>query len=165
MQNYQFKLYDGMIVNNNKFVLLNSIHMQGNLTFTMIKPDAVKAGNSGLILDHIIRNGFQIKAMRLVHLSKQQAESFYAVHRGRPFFDGLVEFMTSGPVIAAILEKENAVESYRQLIGATNPENAAEGTIRKLYATSIQNNAVHGSDADDTAEAEGNFFFNFFDRV
>ena len=139
--------------------------MQGNITFTMIKPDAVQAGNSGLILDQIIKNGFQIRALRLVHLSRTQAESFYAVHQGRPFFESLVEFMSSGPVIAAILEKENAVDSYRQLIGATNPEQAAEGTIRKLYASSIQNNAVHGSDADDTAEKECNFFFNFFDRV
>ena len=139
--------------------------MSGNITFTMIKPDAVQAGNSGLILDQIIKNGFQIRALRLVRLSRTQAESFYAVHRGRPFFESLVEFMSSGPVIAAILEKENAVDSYRQLIGATNPEQAAEGTIRKLYASSIQNNAVHGSDADDTAEKECNFFFNYFDRV
>ena len=131
----------------------------------MIKPDAVQAGNSGLILDQIIKNGFQIKALHLVHMSRQQAESFYAVHSDKPFFEGLVKFMSSGPIIAAILEKENAVESYRQLIGATNPENAAEGTIRKLYATSIQNNAVHGSDADDTVEKECSFFFNFFERV
>jgi len=139
--------------------------MQENLTFTMIKPDAVAAGKSGLILDQIIKNGFQIKALRLVHMSRPQAESFYAVHRGRPFFDSLVEFMTSGPVIAAILEKENAVASYRQLIGSTNPADAADGTIRKLFATSIQNNAVHGSDADDTAVKECSFFFNNFERV
>jgi len=131
----------------------------------MIKPDAVAAGKSGLILDQIIKNGFQIKALRLVHMSRPQAESFYAVHRGRPFFDSLVEFMTSGPVIAAILEKENAVASYRQLIGSTNPADAADGTIRKLFATSIQNNAVHGSDADDTAVKECSFFFNNFERV
>ena len=135
------------------------------MTFTMIKPDAVAAGKSGLILDQIIKNGFQIKALRLVHMSRPQAESFYAVHRGRPFFDSLVEFMTSGPVIAAILEKENAVASYRQLIGSTNPADAADGTIRKLFATSIQNNAVHGSDADDTAVKECSFFFNNFERV
>jgi nucleoside-diphosphate kinase len=139
--------------------------MQGNITFTMIKPDAVQAGNSGLILDHIIKNGFRVKALRIVHMSRQQAESFYDVHKDRPFFGSLVEFMSSGPVIAAILEKENAVESYRELIGATNPEAAAEGTIRKLYASSIQKNAVHGSDADDTAEKECSFFFNYFDRV
>jgi nucleoside-diphosphate kinase len=139
--------------------------MQGNITFTMIKPDAVKAGYSGLILDQIIRNGFQIKALRLIHMNRQQAESFYAVHKERPFFSGLVDFMSSGPVYAAILQKENAVESYRQLIGATNPENAEAGTIRKLYASSIQNNAVHGSDADDTAEKESNFFFSYMDRV
>lgn len=139
--------------------------MQGNLTFTMIKPDAVKAGKSGLILDQIIRNGFQIKALRLVQMSRKQAESFYAVHQSRPFFDSLVEFMSSGPVIAAILEKENAVADYRQLIGATNPAEAADGTIRKLHATSVQFNAVHGSDADDTAEKECSFFFNSFERI
>ncbi len=131
----------------------------------MIKPDAVKAGKSGLILDHIIKNGFEIRAMRLVHMNRRQAEAFYSIHKERPFFDGLVTFMSSGPAIAAILEKENAVDSYRELIGATNPANAAEGTIRKLYATSIQENAVHGSDADETAEQEGSFFFNYFERV
>ncbi len=139
--------------------------MQGNTTFTMIKPDAVSAGKSGLILDQIIRNGFEIKAMRLVQMSRLQAEAFYAVHRERPFYNDLVEFMTSGPVIAAILEKENAVSSYRELIGATNPANAAEGTIRKMFATSVQFNAVHGSDADDTALQECSFFFNQFERV
>jgi nucleoside-diphosphate kinase len=139
--------------------------MQGNLTFTMIKPDAFKAGKSGLILDQIIRNGFQIKALRLVQMSRKQAESFYAVHQSRPFFKDLVEFMSSGPVIAAILEKENAVADYRQLIGATNPADAADGTIRKLHATSVQFNAVHGSDADDTAEKECSFFFDAFERI
>ncbi|NVO18270.1 MAG: nucleoside-diphosphate kinase [Bacteroidetes bacterium] len=139
--------------------------MHGNITFTMIKPDAVKAGNSGLILDQILKNGFQIKAMRLVHLTKHQAEEFYAIHSERPFYKDLVEFMSSGPVVAAILEKTNAVEAYRVLIGATNPEQASEGTIRKRFATSIQQNAVHGSDADETAIQESNFFFSFFDRV
>ena len=112
----------------------------------MIKPDAVRAGDSGLILDQIIRSGFEIKALKLVQLSQKEAEAFYAVHCERPFYGSLVEFMTSGPVVAAILEKENAVEAYRTLIGSTNPENAAEGTIRKRFASSIQNNAVHGSD-------------------
>ena len=98
-------------------------------------------------------------------MHKEDAEAFYAVHKDRPFFNGLVEFMTSGPVIAAILEKENAVDEYRKLIGATNPADAAEGTIRKLYASSIQNNAVHGSDSDENAQIEANFFFSRFDRI
>jgi nucleoside-diphosphate kinase len=138
--------------------------MTGNTTFTMIKPDAFAAGSTGLILNKIIENGFKIKALRLTSLSKEKAEEFYAVHSERPFFNSLVEFMSSGPIVAAILEKENAVESFRKLIGATNPADAAEGTIRKLYATSIQFNAVHGSDSDENALVEGNFFFNQFDR-
>jgi nucleoside-diphosphate kinase len=138
--------------------------MTGNTTFTMIKPDAFAAGSTGLILNKIIENGFKIKALRLTSLSKEKAEAFYAVHSERPFFNSLVEFMSSGPIVAAILEKENAVESFRKLIGATNPADAAEGTIRKLYATSIQFNAVHGSDSDENALVEGNFFFNQFDR-
>ncbi|MBK7211895.1 MAG: nucleoside-diphosphate kinase [Bacteroidales bacterium] len=139
--------------------------MPGKRTFTMIKPDAVRAGDSGLILDQIIRSGFEIKALKLVQLSQKEAEAFYAVHCERPFYGSLVEFMTSGPVVAAILEKENAVEAYRTLIGSTNPENAAEGTIRKRFASSIQNNAVHGSDSDENAEIECSFFFNHFERV
>jgi nucleoside-diphosphate kinase len=138
--------------------------MTGNTTFTMIKPDAFAAGSTGLILNKIIENGFKIKALRLTALSKEKAEAFYAVHSERPFFNSLVEFMSSGPIVAAILEKENAVENFRKLIGATNPADAAEGTIRKLYATSIQYNAVHGSDSDENALIEGNFFFNQFDR-
>jgi nucleoside-diphosphate kinase len=138
--------------------------MSGITTFTMIKPDAFEAGSTGLILNKIIENGFKIKALRLTSLSKEKAEAFYAVHSERPFFSSLVEFMSSGPIIAAILEKENAVESFRKLIGATNPTEAAEGTIRKLYATSIQFNAVHGSDSDENAIIEANFFFNQFDR-
>jgi nucleoside-diphosphate kinase len=139
--------------------------MSGTITFTMIKPDAFKAGKSGLIIDHILNNGFEIKALKLVHLCREEAEAFYAIHKERPFFNGLVEFMISGPVIAAVLSKENAVESYRKLIGATNPEQAEEGTIRKLFATSIQCNAVHGSDSDENAQIESNFFFNFFERI
>ena len=139
--------------------------MTGRITFTMIKPDAFEAGNSGLILDHIIKRGFSFKAIKLVHLTKSQAESFYAVHKGRPFFEGLVEFMSSGPVIAAILEKDNAVEEYRNVIGATNPEQAEPGTIRKLYASNIQKNAVHGSDSDENAVIECNFFFNQLERI
>ncbi len=138
--------------------------MSGITTFTMIKPDAFEAGNSGLILQKIIDNGFKIKALKLTKMHQEDAEAFYAVHKDRPFFNSLVEFMISGPVIAAILEKENAVDDYRKLIGATNPADAAEGTIRKLYASSIQNNAVHGSDCDENAGIEGNFFFSHFDR-
>ena len=138
--------------------------MSGITTFTMIKPDAFKAGSTGLILNKIIENGFKIKALRLTSLSKEKAEACYAVHSERPFFSSLVEFMSSGPIVAAILEKDNAVESFRKLIGATNPAEAAEGTIRKLYATSIQYNAVHGSDSDENAMIEANFFFNQFDR-
>ena len=138
--------------------------MSGNTTFTMIKPDAFAAGSTGLILSKIIENGFKIKALRLTSLSKEKAEAFYAVHSERPFFNSLVAFMSSGPIVAAILENENAVENFRKLIGATNPAEAAEGTIRKLYATSIQFNAVHGSDSDENAMIEANFFFNQFDR-
>lgn len=139
--------------------------MSGNSTFMMVKPDAVKAGNAGIILDKIIKNGFFIKAMRLTHLRKEDAEKFYAIHRERPFYADLVEFMSSGPIVAAILEKENAVADFRTLIGATNPNEAAEGTLRQLYATSIQNNALHGSDSDENAEIEGRFYFNEFERV
>ena len=135
-----------------------------NRTFTMIKPDAFKKGYCGAILDRIIKEGFQIKAMKLMKLSKEKASEFYAVHRERPFFGELVEFMSSGPIIAAVLEKDNAVADFRTLIGATNPVEAAEGTIRKAYATSIGENAVHGSDSDENAEIEGNFFFSGLER-
>ena len=133
--------------------------MASNITFTMIKPDAVKAGNIGNILAMINKAGFRIVAMKYTKLSKEKAGEFYGVHRERPFFGELVEFMTSGPIVAAILEKENAVEDYRALIGATNPEEAAEGTIRALYATNIGENAVHGADSDENALIEGNFHF------
>ena len=131
-----------------------------NKTFTMIKPCAVKNGHIGAILAKINEAGFRIVAMRMTRLSVSQAQAFYGVHSERPFFNDLVEFMSSGPVVAAILEKENAVEAYRKLIGATNPENADEGTIRKAYAISIQENAVHGSDSDENAALEGGFFFS-----
>jgi nucleoside-diphosphate kinase len=117
-----------------------------NRTFTMIKPDAFRNGHSGAILDRIINEGFKIKALKMVKLSEEKAGEFYAVHKERPFYGELVTFMSSGPIIAAILEKENAVESFRTLIGATNPAQAAEGTIRKQFATSVGENAVHGSD-------------------
>lgn len=131
-----------------------------NRTFTMIKPDAVGNGYTGAIIDKIIKAGFRIVAMKLTRLSTDKAGEFYGIHRERPFYGELVEFMSSGPIVAAILEKENAVESFRTLIGATNPANAAEGTIRKLYAESIGRNAVHGSDSDENAKIEGDFFFS-----
>ncbi len=135
-----------------------------NRTFTMIKPDAVANGHTGKIIDDIITAGFGIKAMKYLRLSKEQAEGFYAVHSERPFFNDLVSFMISGPIVAAILEKDNAVEDFRKLIGATNPANAEEGTIRKKYARSIDANAIHGSDSDENAAIEGNYFFSQFER-
>ncbi len=126
----------------------------------MIKPDAVKNGHIGAILEKINVSGFRIVALKLTTMSQQDAETFYAVHKERPFFGELVEFMTSGPIVAAILEKENAVEDFRALIGATNPADAAEGTIRKLYASSMSENAVHGSDSDENAAIEGAFHFS-----
>ncbi|WP_163377603.1 nucleoside-diphosphate kinase [Cyclobacterium sp. SYSU L10401] len=139
--------------------------MATNRTFTMIKPDAFGAGNAGAILKMIEEAGFKIIALRATRLSKELAGEFYKVHQERPFYSDLCQYMSSGPIIAAILEKDNAVADFRELIGATNPENAAEGTIRKLYATSIEANAVHGSDSDENASIEGNFFFSAFDQV
>ena len=133
--------------------------MSSNRTFTMIKPDAVNAGNIGNILQMINKAGFKIVAMKYTRLSKQDAEAFYAVHSARPFFGELVEFMISGTIVAAILEKDNAVADFRKLIGATNPAEAADGTIRKAYAKSIGENAVHGSDSDENAAIEGAFHF------
>ncbi|NVK51612.1 MAG: nucleoside-diphosphate kinase [Flavobacteriaceae bacterium] len=133
--------------------------MATNRTFTMIKPDAVENGHIGAILEKINAAGFRIVAMKLTQMTKRDAEAFYAIHSERPFFGELVEFMTRGPIVAAILEKDNAVEDFRALIGATNPAEAAEGTIRKLYATSIGENAVHGSDSDENAAIEGAFHF------
>ena len=130
-----------------------------NRTFTMIKPDAFKNGHAGAIIDRIIKEGFKIKAMKMLKLSAEKAGEFYAVHKERPFYGELVAFMSSGPIVAAILEKDNAVEDFRKLIGATNPANAEEGTIRKLYATSVGENAVHGSDSDENAAIEGSFMF------
>ena len=129
-------------------------------TFTMIKPDATEKGYTGAILKMINDAGFRIAAMRMVHLSEKKAGEFYAVHKERPFYGELVEFMSSGPITTAILEKENAVEDFRKLIGATNPKDAAEGTIRKMFARSIGENAVHGSDSDENAAIEGDFFFS-----
>ncbi len=130
----------------------------------MIKPEAVANGHIGAILNDIIVGGFKIVAMKYIHLTETSAGNFYAVHKERPFYGDLVSFMTSGPIVAAILEKENAVEDFRKLIGATDPAKAAEGTIRNKYAKSIDANAVHGSDSDENAEIEGNFFFNQFEK-
>ena len=138
--------------------------MAGKVTFTMIKPDATAAGHTGKIIDRIIGAGFTIKAMKWTRLSKEEAGKFYDIHRERPFFGELVEYMTSGPIVAAILEKDNAVEDFRALIGATDPQKAAEGTIRKLYAESIGRNAIHGSDSDENASIEGAFFFSGLEK-
>jgi nucleoside-diphosphate kinase len=136
-----------------------------NRTFTMIKPDAFSKGHSGLIIDKILKSGFRIVALKAMSLSKEKAGEFYAVHKARPFYGELVDFMSSGPIIAAILEKENAVADFRKLIGATDPAKADEGTIRKLYAASVGENAVHGSDSDDNAKIEGDFFFSGLERI
>jgi len=135
-----------------------------NRTFTMIKPDAVGNGHTGAILNDIIAGGFKIVAMKYIRLSQETAGAFYAVHAERPFYGELVKFMTSGPIVAAILEKDNAVEDFRKLIGATDPAKAEAGTIRNKYAKSIEANAIHGSDSDENAEIEGNFFFSQFER-
>ena len=131
----------------------------------MIKPSAFKSNYTGAILKMINDAGFVIKAMKVTRLSKEQAGAFYEVHKGKPFYESLVNFMSSGPIVAAMLEKENAVEGFRSLIGATNPANAAEGTIRKLYAVSMEENAVHGSDSDENANLEADFFFSKTERV
>ena len=131
-----------------------------NRTLAIIKPDAVDNGYTGKIIDRIISAGFKIRAVRLMHLSREQAESFYAVHRGRPFYNDLVDFMTSGPCMPMALEHEDAVNTFRELIGATNPAKANEGTIRKDFAESVQNNAVHGSDSNETAQKEIAFFYS-----
>ena len=133
--------------------------MATNRTFTMLKPDALENKHTGKIIDMIIAAGFEIKAMKLTQLTTEQAQKFYEVHAERPFYGELVEYMTSGPIVAAILEKDNAVADFRALIGATDPAEAAEGTIRKYYAESKGRNAVHGSDSDENADIEGKFHF------
>lgn len=138
--------------------------MTGSTTFTMIKPEAVAAGHAGKIIDMLISNGFSVKALKLTRLSRQEAGTFYEVHKERPFYGELVEYMASGPIIAAVLEKSNAVEDFRKLIGATDPTQAEEGTIRKRFAESKAKNAVHGSDSDDNAQIEANFFFSGRER-
>lgn len=138
--------------------------MSGNITFTIIKPFAVSEGHIGPILNKIHDGGFRISAMRMLWLTQGEAERFYEVHKDRPFYNDLVEFMTSGNIVVAILEKENAVADYRKLIGATDPEKAEEGTIRKEFARSMRENAVHGSDSDENAKIEGAFFFSGLQR-
>ena len=138
--------------------------MAGNQTFTMIKPETVNKNNIGPVLKMINEAGFRIKAMKFTHLNKQQAGEFYAVHAGKSFFEDLTSFMSSGPIVAAILEKENAVADFRELIGATDPAKAADGTIRKFFAESMSRNAVHGSDSDENALLESDFFFSKMER-
>ncbi|MFT5228484.1 MAG: nucleoside-diphosphate kinase [Urechidicola sp.] len=139
--------------------------MSGNRTLTMIKPDGIESNNAGNIIQAITDAGFAIKAMKLTKLSKDQAEEFYAVHKERPFYGELVDYMTSGPIVAAILEKDNAVADFRTLIGATDPADADAGTIRAKYAESKAKNAVHGSDSDENADLESNFHFTAAERV
>ena len=129
-------------------------------TFTILKPDTVKAGNAGAIIQVLEREGFKIRAMKMLHLSQAQAEGFYYVHKERPFFGSLVKFMTEGPIVVMALERENAIPGLREVMGATNPEKAAEGTIRKRFAANIERNCIHGSDAPETAETELRFFFS-----
>jgi nucleoside-diphosphate kinase len=138
--------------------------MCNDFTFSIIKPNAVRTGKTGPILAMINENGFEIEAMRMVKLTVQQAESFYAVHRGKSFFEGLIEFMTSGPVVVMILRHEDAVDQFRKLIGATDPAKAEPGTIRRTFAVSIQMNAVHGSDSPENAVRESNFFFSEIEK-
>jgi nucleoside-diphosphate kinase len=136
-----------------------------NRTFTMIKPDAFANGHSGAILDRIIKAGFKLIALKMTTLSSRKAGEFYAIHRERPFYGELVEFMSRGPIVAAILEKENAVADFRKLIGATDPAKADEGTIRRLFAASVGENAIHGSDSDENARIESDFFFSNLERL
>ena len=138
--------------------------IMSNITFTMIKPEAVEAKNAGAILNRIENAGFRIVALKKVHLSASRAAEFYAVHKERPFYQELIDYMSSGPIMAAILEKENAVSDFRKLIGATNPENAEAGTIRADFAESMAKNAVHGSDSDENAQIEADFHFSVDER-
>ena len=145
----------------NKIQINNTM---GNITFTMIKPEAVEAGNTGAILNRIEEEGFRIVSLKKVHLTSERAGIFYEIHKERPFYGELVEYMSGGPIIAAILEKDNAVGDFRTLIGSTNPEEANEGTIRKEFATSLSMNAVHGSDSDENANIEADFHFSEEER-
>ena len=138
--------------------------IMNNRIFTMIKPDAFKNGHAGAILDRILQEGYNIKALKMTKLTPEKAAEFYAIHRERPFFRELVDFMCEGPIIAAILEKDNAVEDFRKLIGATDPAKAEPNTIRKLYAASVGENAIHGSDSDENAKIEGDFMFSVLEQ-
>jgi nucleoside-diphosphate kinase len=138
--------------------------MNGKFTFSIIKPNVIRTGKTGPILAMINESGFEISAIKMVQMTTQQAEAFYAVHAGKPFFEELVEFMTNGPVVVMILKHENAVEEFRKLIGATDPEKAEQGTIRWTFAVSVMMNAIHGSDSDENAEREANFFFPDIER-
>jgi nucleoside-diphosphate kinase len=137
----------------------------GNLTFAIIKPDAVGAGHTGKIIDRIISGGFSIRALKMIHQTRKQAEGFYEVHRGKPFYDGLTEFMSSGPCVVMVLEKEGAVKAWRDLMGATDPAKADEGTIRKEFGGSVGENATHGSDSDENAAIEISYFFSKLELV
>ena len=136
-----------------------------DLTFGIIKPDAVRAGNSGKIIDRILGGGFRIRGMKLIHQTRKQAEGFYEVHRGKPFYEGLTEFMSSGPCVVMVLEKEGAVKAWRDLMGATDPAKADEGTIRKRFGSSVGQNATHGSDSDENAAIEIAYFFSKLELV
>jgi nucleoside-diphosphate kinase len=138
--------------------------MQSNFTFSIIKPNAVRTGKTGPILSMINEAGFEISAIKMIHMTLSQAESFYEVHKERPFFEGLVEFMSSGPVVVMILKHDNAIEEFRKLIGSTDPAKAEPGTIRKIFAVSVQMNAVHGSDSNENAAREADFFFSGLER-
>jgi nucleoside-diphosphate kinase len=140
-------------------------NQMSNRSFTMIKPDAFANGHSGAILDIILKSGFKLIALKMTHLSAEKAGAFYEIHRARPFYGELVEFMSRGPIIAAILEKENAVADFRKLIGATDPAKADKGTIRQLFAASLGENAIHGSDSDENARIESDFFFSNLERI
>jgi nucleoside-diphosphate kinase len=138
--------------------------MDGKYTFSIIKPNAVRTGKTGPILSMINEGGFEISAIKMVQITTQQAEAFYEVHKGKPFYEDLVEFMTSGPVIVLILKHENAVSEFRKLLGATDPEKAEQGTVRKNFGVSVKMNAIHGSDSDENAARESNFFFSDIER-
>ncbi len=138
--------------------------MSNNITFSIIKPNAVRTGKTGPILAKINEAGFEISALKMIRITRPQAEEFYDVHKGKPFFDGLMEFMTSGPIVVMILKHENAVEEFRRIIGSTDPNKAEPGTIRKLFGVSVQMNAVHGSDSDENAARESSFFFPAIER-
>ena len=137
----------------------------GNLTFAIIKPDSVAAGNTGKIIDRIIQGGFRIRAMKMIHQTRNQAEGFYEVHRGKPFYDGLTEFMSSGPCVVMVLEKEDAVKAWRDAMGATDPAKADDATIRKDFGSSVGENATHGSDSDENAAIEIAYFFSRLELV